>query len=136
MLLDTDDLALDTDNDQIEDRSERDDPGGNLLSIYFEQMGREHLLTAQEEFELAKQIEDAKEAKLLSGLDDAELERIIQDGQAAWQHLVCANTRLVVSIAKRYIDKGLPLGDLIQEGNLGLMHAADKFDYRLGNRFS
>jgi RNA polymerase primary sigma factor len=64
------------------------------------------------------------------------MERLVGDGQAAREHLGRANTRLVVSIAKRYMGQGLPFPDLIQEGNVGLMRAVDKYDYTRGNRFS
>ncbi len=119
-----------------------DDPVG----LYFRQMAQEPLLTAQEEIELAKRIERGKNAcdKLmqLSRRNNAnrtlirELESIEADGQAAREHLGRANTRLVVSIAKRYMGQGLPFPDLIQEGNVGLMRAVDKYDYSRGNRFS
>jgi RNA polymerase primary sigma factor len=119
-----------------------DDPVG----LYFRQMAQEPLLTAQEEIELAKRIEMGKEARLsvgrpgaseLNGLSwVASMERMIFEGQNAREHLGRANTRLVVSIAKRYMGQGLPFPDLIQEGNVGLMRAVDKYDYKRGNRFS
>jgi RNA polymerase primary sigma factor len=119
-----------------------DDPVG----LYFRQMAQEPLLTAQEEIELAKRIELGKQARdTLSRLGSREmysdawlahLEKLVSDGQAAREHLGRANTRLVVSIAKRYMGQGLPFPDLIQEGNVGLMRAVDKYDYRRGNRFS
>jgi RNA polymerase primary sigma factor len=115
-----------------------DDPVG----LYFRQMAQEPLLTAQEEIELAKRIELGREAnaKLESGsvpFEEVEwLQTLIRDGQAAREHLGRANTRLVVSIAKRYMGQGLPFPDLIQEGNVGLMRAVDKYDYKRGNRFS
>ena len=119
-----------------------DDPVG----LYFRQMAQEPLLTAQEEIELAKRIEYGKDARdCLTRADASEvygdagitrLQRLIQDGQAAREHLGRANTRLVVSIAKRYMGQGLPFPDLIQEGNVGLMRAVDKYDYKRGNRFS
>ena len=117
-----------------------DDPVG----LYFRQMAREPLLTAEEEIELAKRIERGKEASLRLqemgkngdvGLR-ADLMALVDDGQAAREHLGRANTRLVVSIAKRYMGQGLPFPDLIQEGNVGLMRAVDKYDYNRGNRFS
>jgi len=119
-----------------------DDPVG----LYFRQMAQEPLLTAEEEIELARRIEMGKTA-----LDRLErpatrenysdqfllnIQRLISDGQAAREHLGRANTRLVVSIAKRYMGQGLPFPDLIQEGNVGLMRAVDKYDFRRGNRFS
>ncbi len=117
-----------------------DDPVG----LYFRQMAQEPLLTAIEEIDLAKRIELGKQARetLLrmrercSPSISAQLERLLQDGQAAREHLGRANTRLVVSIAKRYMGQGLPFPDLIQEGNVGLMRAVDKYDYKRGNRFS
>src|SRR5258708_669301 len=116
-----------------------DDPVG----LYFRQMAQEPLLTALEEVELAKRIELGKEAtdKLptLRRVERAvriEMQTLIEDGQAAREHLGRANTRLVVSIAKRYMGQGLPFPDLIQEGNVGLMRAVDKYDYKRGNRFS
>ncbi|MDX1995347.1 MAG: sigma-70 family RNA polymerase sigma factor [bacterium] len=119
-----------------------DDPVG----LYFRQMAQEPLLTAQEEIELAKRIEIGKRAQDRLdriGLHEthsenwmAHMERLVYEGQAAREHLGRANTRLVVSIAKRYMGQGLPFPDLIQEGNVGLMRAVDKYDYKRGNRFS
>lgn len=119
-----------------------DDPVG----LYFRQMAQEPLLTADEEIELAKRIEFGKEARErmqspthYEACTEAEiihLQRLVMDGQAAREHLGRANTRLVVSIAKRYMGQGLPFPDLIQEGNVGLMRAVDKYDYKRGNRFS
>lgn len=118
-----------------------DDPVG----LYFRQMAQEPLLTAIEEIELAKRIERGRRAQDRVQRPDAlqkterwfrQMERLIQDGQLAREHLGRANTRLVVSIAKRYMGQGLPFPDLIQEGNVGLMRAVDKYDYRRGNRFS
>src|SRR5689334_8419244 len=119
-----------------------DDPVG----LYFRQMAQEPLLTAQEEIELAKRIEVGKEARRClhrAGARElygpswvSHMDRLILDGQSAREHLGRANTRLVVSIAKRYMGQGLPFPDLIQEGNVGLMRAVDKYDYTRGNRFS
>jgi len=118
-----------------------DDPVG----LYFRQMAQEPLLTAQDEIDLAKRIERGRKAKERIERPDAisksarwfhHIQRLIFDGQAAREHLGRANTRLVVSIAKRYMGQGLPFPDLIQEGNVGLMRAVDKYDYRRGNRFS
>jgi len=118
-------------------------PADDTVSLYFRQMASEPLLTAEQEIALAKRIERGQEAqRVLDSSPDLEpqqraaLEEIVADGQAAREHLGRANTRLVVSIAKRYRNQGLPMSDLIQEGNVGLMIAVDKFDYRLGNRFS
>jgi RNA polymerase primary sigma factor len=116
-----------------------DDPVG----LYFRQMAQEPLLTAQDEIELAKRIESGRAAALrlenescLSPEERQHLEALVRSGQAAREHLGRANTRLVVSIAKRYMGQGLPFPDLIQEGNVGLMRAVDKYDYQRGNRFS
>lgn len=118
-----------------------DDPVG----LYFRQMAREPLLTAQDEIDLAKRIERGLKARYRLDQPDVMeksdrwrryLRRQVIDGQCAREHLGRANTRLVVSIAKRYMGQGLPFPDLIQEGNVGLMRAVDKYDYARGNRFS
>lgn len=117
-----------------------DDPVG----LYFRQMAQEPLLTAAEEIDLAKRIELGREAKLLLQYHSENLppstqqsyQLLANSGQEAREHLGRANTRLVVSIAKRYMGQGLPFPDLIQEGNVGLMRAVDKYDYKRGNRFS
>jgi RNA polymerase primary sigma factor len=118
-------------------------PADDTVSLYFRQMASEPLLTAEQEVALAKRIERGSEASRLLEEDGkvtlqqrATLEELVFDGQLAREHLSRANTRLVVSIAKRYRNQGLPMSDLIQEGNVGLMIAVDKFDYTLGNRFS
>jgi RNA polymerase primary sigma factor len=118
-------------------------PADDTVSLYFRQMASEPLLTSEQEVMLAKRIERGIEAqKQWRKRSEATREEIaaaggiIKDAQAAREHLSRANTRLVVSIAKRYRNQGLPMSDLIQEGNVGLMIAVDKFDYRLGNRFS
>ncbi|MBN1311474.1 MAG: sigma-70 family RNA polymerase sigma factor [Anaerolineae bacterium] len=118
-------------------------PADDSVSLYFRQMANEPLLTAEQEVWLARRIERGLEAQKqldeehdLSQEDIDTLEALIRDAQAAREHLSRANTRLVISIAKRYRNQGLPLPDLIQEGNIGLMITVDKFDYRLGNRFS
>lgn len=116
-----------------------DDPVG----LYFRQMAQEPLLTAEEEIDLAKRIEQGRKArKMLENASELDVskraETLVQMEQAqeAREHLGRANTRLVVSIAKRYMGQGLPFPDLIQEGNVGLMRAVDKYDYTRGNRFS
>jgi len=113
------------------------------VRMYLQEIGRVPLLTPQQEVELAMQIENGRRAeqRLLSepGLDKVErsiLESTQKKGVRAAEHLVEANLRLVVSIAKKYVGRGMPLLDLFQEGNLGLMRAAEKFDYRKGFRFS
>ncbi len=113
------------------------------VRMYFQEIGRYPLLTSQQEVELAMQMETGARAeeKLASGveLDDAErilLERQVRLADRARKRLVEANLRLVVSIAKKYVGRGLSLLDLIQEGNLGLIRAVEKFDYRKGFKFS
>jgi RNA polymerase primary sigma factor len=147
----SDDDDLDQREREFEAEEESHDPGvGDInavsaddpVGLYFRQMAQEPLLTANEEIELAKRIELGREALLqLEGMspnDDEydHLQQLVSDGQAAREHLGRANTRLVVSIAKRYMGQGLPFPDLIQEGNVGLMRAVDKYDYKRGNRFS
>jgi RNA polymerase primary sigma factor len=118
-------------------------PIDDSVGLYFREMGQQDLLTAEEEVQLAKEIEAGREAadRLESGeemsFDDRDdLWLIKERGDAARAHLIRANTRLVVSIAKKYRGRGLQFLDLIQEGNVGLMKAVEKYDYRRGNRFS
>jgi RNA polymerase primary sigma factor len=142
---------LDNHDREFEAEEESHDPGvGDInavsaddpVGLYFRQMAQEPLLTAQEEIELAKRIELGRDAverihHVEPGSEEYDvLDQMIEDGQAAREHLGRANTRLVVSIAKRYMGQGLPFPDLIQEGNVGLMRAVDKYDYKRGNRFS
>ena len=109
---------------------------------YLKQIGKVALLNAEQEVELAKRIEAGlfADEKLAEGVDDDELrmdlEWISADGQAAKRHLLEANLRLVVSLAKRYTGRGMLFLDLIQEGNLGLIRAVEKFDYTKGYKFS
>jgi RNA polymerase primary sigma factor len=112
------------------------------ISLYLKEIGRVPLLTAAEEVVLAKRMERGREARqrLTLGVDDStERERLllsVKDGQAAQEHLIKANSRLVVSVAKKYVGRGVPFLDLIQEGNIGLIRAVKKFDYRRGYKFS
>jgi RNA polymerase primary sigma factor len=113
------------------------------LRDYLQRIGRAQLLTAEEEVNLARRIEVgvlagerlAKHPEFDSK-SKRELLWLSRDGDAAYQQFVCANLRLVVSIAKRYAGRGLPIMDVIQEGNLGLVRAVEKFDYSIGNKFS
>jgi RNA polymerase primary sigma factor len=117
---------------------------GDLVRIYLREIGRVPLLTAQDEVDLAKSIEAGlfAEEKLQSdraacgGALLSDLAQLATDGMQAKQRLIEANLRLVVSIAKRYIGRGLVFLDLIQEGNLGLIRAVEKFDYTKGYKFS
>ncbi len=113
----------------------------NHLELYFMQMRATPLLTREKEKNLAERIEKGIQAKQKLAQNSADqntsdLKKIIEDAQIAREDLGKANTRLVVSIAKRYQGRGLSLLDLIQEGNVGLMRAVDKFDHHQGNRFS
>jgi len=116
----------------------------DTVGLYLKEMARVPLLTVEQEMDLAKRLERGLNAQnkldKLNGLAGyrkrAELEGHVEDGRGAREHLIKANTRLVVSIAKKYIARGVPFLDLIQEGNLGLMKAVEKFDYRRGFRFS
>jgi RNA polymerase primary sigma factor len=112
------------------------------ISLYLKEIGRVPLLTAEEEVSLAKRMEKGRDSRksLTQGIDDwEERERLlwfVRDGQAAQEHLIKANSRLVVSVAKKYVGRGVPFLDLIQEGNIGLIRAVKKFDYRRGYKFS
>lgn len=114
------------------------------VRMYLKEIGKVPLLTAQEEVELAKKIEEGEEAsRILREKGDQlprekvrELKRKEKEGQEAKRKLVEANLRLVVSIAKRYVGRGMLFLDLIQEGNLGLIRAVEKFDFRKGYKFS
>ncbi|MGH3321269.1 MAG: RNA polymerase sigma factor RpoD [Streptosporangiaceae bacterium] len=118
-------------------------PTSDLVRIYLREIGRVPLLTAQQEVELAKAIEAGLFAQdKLGEVGDpapevrADLEMVTRAGLRAKQRLIEANLRLVVSIAKRYVGKGMVFLDLIQEGNLGLIRAVEKFDYAKGYKFS
>jgi RNA polymerase primary sigma factor len=114
----------------------------DTVGLYLKEMARVPLLSTEEEVRLATSVEKGRKATrvLSKDGDDPErrsrLESQIEEGQAAREHLIKANTRLVVSIAKKYMGRGVPFLDLIQEGNLGLMKAVEKFDYHRGYRFS
>ena len=129
--------------DKLKERPVKDE--GDLVGVYLADIGRYPLLTKAGEVELAQEIEAGVEAHSI--LEDAAagslppdrlraLRRLDRRGQASEQTFVQSNLRLVVSIAKKYQSSGLPLLDLIQEGNLGLMHAVEKFEWRKGFKFS
>jgi RNA polymerase primary sigma factor len=116
-----------------------DDP----VRMYLQEIGQVPLLTAEQEVELAKAMEAGDAARLRldreeysSGRERFDLERVNQAGCDARKHLIQANLRLVVSIAKKYTSYGLTMMDLVQEGNIGLMRAVEKFDYTKGHKFS
>jgi len=118
--------------------------GIDAVGLYLKEMARVPLLSNEEEVYLAKRIElgkkaERKLAQLNGRTPKAEKEAmtvLVEDAKDARDHLIKANTRLVVSIAKKYMGRGVPFLDLIQEGNLGLMKAVNKYDYRRGFRFS
>jgi RNA polymerase primary sigma factor len=142
----TGDKPSDEEEDQFEEEEEVFDLSGissdDTVGLYLKEMARVPLLTIEQEVHLAKLLESGNHAALIlcnNGFESHkrhELEQVIEDGRAAREHLITANTRLVVSIAKKYMGRGVPFLDLIQEGNLGLMKAVEKFDYRRGYRFS
>ncbi|MEJ2012867.1 MAG: sigma-70 family RNA polymerase sigma factor [Anaerolineales bacterium] len=114
----------------------------DTVGLYLKEVGKVPLLTAQEEVSLAKRIERGREAReelaraYVPPKKRKALQREIEDGWAAREHLITANSRLVISVAKKYMGRGVPFLDLIQEGNIGLIRAAKKFDYRRGHKFS
>jgi RNA polymerase primary sigma factor len=116
---------------------------GDSVHTYLKSIGRRQLLTAEQEVELAKRIEAGlyaehklETAKRLTRAHREELEWVAEDGRRAKAHMLEANLRLVVSVAKKYSDRGLSLLDVVQEGNLGLIRAVEKFDYTKGYKFS
>ncbi|HEX6678519.1 MAG TPA: RNA polymerase sigma factor RpoD [Actinomycetes bacterium] len=144
---------LDAEEFAREARSARDDdlalkaPTNDPVRMYLKEIGKVPLLTAEQEVILAKAIEEgeaataeldkaAAEAKKLGSTRLRELQRVERHGQLAKKKLIEANLRLVVSIAKRYVGRGMLFLDLIQEGNLGLIRAVEKFDYTKGYKFS
>src|ERR1700694_4446258 len=118
-------------------------PEEDLVRLYLNDIGKHALLTKDDEARLAQAIEAGREAradlgsgKTLTAARKRELRRVVKEGGGAAETFVKANLRLVVSIAKKYQAAELPLLDLVQEGNLGLMHAVEKFDWRKGFKFS
>jgi RNA polymerase primary sigma factor len=136
------------DEDDVADTWDHEVPTTDLVRVYLTDIGRVALLTAEQEVDLAKRIEaglfateklrqiDAGETSKVKPRLRKDLEAIAADGTRARNHLLEANLRLVVSLAKRYQGKGLTLLDLIQEGNIGLVRAVEKFDYTKGYKFS
>jgi RNA polymerase primary sigma factor len=138
----TEDTDLDDDWGQKNYSDLSDVSADDTVGLYLKEMARVPLLSTEEEVRLARSVEKGRKAtRILSKNGDdpkrrSRLESEIEQGQAAREHLIKANTRLVVSIAKKYMGRGVPFLDLIQEGNLGLMKAVEKFDYHRGYRFS
>ena len=114
----------------------------DTIGLYLKEVSRVPLLTAEEEVELAQRIERGRMAReelardRISAKRKKELRYLIEDGWAGREHLITANSRLVISVAKKYMGRGVPFLDLIQEGNIGLIRATKKFDYRRGHKFS
>ncbi len=131
---------------ELEDRAVRLGPDGgpDAVRLYLNEIGQVDLLTADDERRLGKAIRDGLDAQReldaqgesLGLKERRALQRVIGEGNAAKDHMVRANLRLVVSIARRYDRKELQLADLIQEGNIGLMHATEKYDFQKGFKFS
>ena len=117
-------------------------PADDLVSLYFAEANHIPLLTREEEIDLAKRIERGRMARGELSHNKAgsqrrqDLHKLIEDGWAAREHLIRANSRLVISVAKRYNGRGVAFLDLIQEGNIGLMRAIKKYDYTQGYKFS
>lgn len=148
-ILDQDSLAETLNEDSDEEKNKKRIglevvSSDDTVGLYLKEMSKVPLLSVEEEQSLAKRIETSRAAKIelvnpeksLSPERKVELRFIVRDGEQAWEHLIKANTRLVVSVAKKYMGRGVPFLDLIQEGNLGLMKAVEKFDYTRGFRFS
>jgi RNA polymerase primary sigma factor len=113
----------------------------DTVSLYLREVGNIPLLSAKEEVDLAQRIEHGlAAAQAVDGMPEGrarhELMRTVADGEAARHHLTKANSRLVIAMAKKYMNQGVPFLDLIQEGNLGLMKAVEKFDWKRGFKFS
>jgi len=139
----TAELAAVADDDTEVDLDDQTSVMGDSVHTYLKSIGRRSLLTAEQEVDLAKRIEAGlyAEHKLETDADlpddlSADLEAVAADGRRAKAHMLEANLRLVVSVAKKYSDRGLSLLDVVQEGNLGLIRAVEKFDYTKGYKFS
>ncbi len=144
-----DDLSDDDDTDEdaqqelfVDDNYLANIDTDDTIGLYLKEVGRVPLLTAEEEVELAQRIENGRFSReeLARGNVSLhrrlELQMMVEDGWLAREHLITANSRLVISVAKKYMGRGVPFLDLIQEGNIGLIRAAKKFDYRRGHKFS
>ncbi len=142
---DTEVMTLEAEADKLVevDLDDQTPAMGDSVHTYLKSIGRTSLLTAEQEVDLAKRIEAGlfAEHKLETAAGLAEnlrrdLELVAEDGRRAKAHMLEANLRLVVSVAKKYSDRGLSLLDVVQEGNLGLIRAVEKFDYTKGYKFS
>jgi len=144
------DQLIDDDEEEEDELSDRFNDGlleaieaDDTVGLYLKEIGRVPLLTASQEVDLAQRMERGRDARerLQSEADLTPQEQeclrlLVEDGLAAREHLINANSRLVISVAKKYIGRGVPFLDLIQEGNIGLIRAARKFDWRRGHKFS
>jgi len=141
------DIDIDDDEKEPEIFLEAEDYLANVetkdtVGLYLKEAGRVPLLTPQEEIDITKRMEQglkARERLTTEKVPDGDregLQFLIEDGWAAREHLIRANARLVISVAKKYMGRGVPFLDLIQEGNIGLMRAAKKFDHNRGYKFS
>src|SRR5450756_1803934 len=114
----------------------------DAVGLYFKEASRVPLLSGKEEIQIVREIENGRMARVelaggkVSPARRIELRKLIEDDWSAREHLITANSRLVISIAKKYMGRGVPFLDLIQEGNIGLMRATKKFDFRRGFKFS
>ena len=154
---DTEFLSQPSDNDlekefvdgESEDEDEQHSPDdlanidtNDTIGLYLREVSRVPLLNAQEEVDLAQRIESGRIAREelargnITSRRRIELRRLIEDGWGAREHLIKANSRLVISVAKKYMGRDVPFLDLIQEGNIGLIRATKKFEYRRGHKFS
>ncbi|HKJ38863.1 MAG TPA: sigma-70 family RNA polymerase sigma factor [Anaerolineales bacterium] len=142
-------VAVESSEDEDEDENDPalEDYLANIdtddtIGLYLKEVSRVPLLTAEEEVALAQRIERGRLAReeLAKGKVTprrrTELRKFIEDGWSAREHLITANSRLVISVAKKYMGRGVPFLDLIQEGNIGLIRATKNFDYRRGHKFS
>jgi RNA polymerase primary sigma factor len=140
-------IAVEETEAELEPELSLDDYLANIdtddtIGLYLKEVSRVPLLTATQEVELAQRIERGRMAREelargnVSQRRRVELRRLIEDGWSAREHLITANSRLVISVAKKYMGRGVPFLDLIQEGNIGLIRATKKFDYRRGHKFS
>jgi len=136
-------VTADDDGSAEADLDDQTSVMGDSVHTYLKSIGRTGLLTAEQEVDLAKRIEAGLYAEYKLETEDdlsddlvAELEAVAADGRRAKAHMLEANLRLVVSVAKKYSDRGLSLLDVVQEGNLGLIRAVEKFDYTKGYKFS
>jgi RNA polymerase primary sigma factor len=142
-ILSDSDISPDMVEDAEPDEEDYEDPEADtIIGQYYRDIRREPLLTADQEKAYARLVTEGAEAtrKLRRGATNeterAKLEEAVQEGRRAKEKLVLANLRLVVSLAYKFANRGVPLMDLIQEGNIGLAHAVDKYDYKKGFRFS